>query len=245
MNKQYIYKDGNVIVADDSGNQKIVKYYDKLDEVLSKKNKIEYMGKKVECSKKIINNLRVDIKYLIEQKKVNFLFLCILGTPIIAAVMFFPLILPLLLAEQVNQILDIFAFLCVFCNVLGASFIVGNNISIKKILKRIKGHEKETEFLNDEIQKEKEVINTLEKEKNNSRENNEFFSVKINDESIYKIDNLSNLYYNLGFHEDKLNKYFQKGKLYYKLKPFYYDSEIEIFEKYFKEKGPVLKKKKK
>ena len=63
MNKEYVYKDGKVLVIDENGNQKILDYYDNLDDVLIQENLIETMQNKEQKLERKISHLKKIISF--------------------------------------------------------------------------------------------------------------------------------------------------------------------------------------
>ncbi len=97
------------------------------------------------------------------------------------------------------------------------------------------------------MKKEKENLIKLQNEKNTKRILDKQYCFKTVDDlkQLKRIKFYLNLYYNLGYNENKYYRYFQQGKLDKKLQKSYIKEEIDIAKEYFEEKEKVLVKKKK
>ena len=249
MNKGYTYIDGKVIISDENGNHTQTEYYDNLDKVLVQQNVIEEMENEIQ------ELTRESKKYPEAKKRYKPLFLyAALGTVLIFPNLFwaFTGVNPYLSSMDtvfgtVNQALFYTLTGALFCSLpLGSLFTLADYSYFKERAKRGKGLNSELEFLQLQIEKEKETLVGLQEEKTRDRENTEFRSIQINDkQQLEALRNYLELYYVLGYDEKKLNKLYQQGRLDEKLQKYYGESEIELAKKHFEEKGPVLVKKKK
>ena len=249
MNKGYTYIDGKVIISDENGNHTQTEYYDNLDKVLVQQNVIEEMENEIQ------ELTRESKKYPEAKKRYKPLFLyATLGAVLIFPNLFWALtgVNPYLSSMDtafgtVNQALFYTLTGALFCGLpLGSIFTLADYSNFKGRAKRGKGLNSELEFLQLQIEKEKETLVGLQEEKTRDRENTEFRSIQINDkQQLEALRNYLELYYVLGYDEKKLNKLYQQGRLDEKLQKYYGESEIELAKKHFEEKGPVLVKKKK
>lgn len=249
MNKGYTYIDGKVIISDENGNHTQTEYYDNLDKVLVQQNVIEEMENEIQ------ELTRESKKYPEAKKRYKPLFLyAALGTALIFPNLFWALtgVNPYLSSMDtvfgaVNQALFYTLTGTLFCSLpLGSIFTLADYSYFKERAKRGKGLNSELEFLQLQIEKEKETLVGLQEEKTRDRENTEFRSIQINDkQQLEALRNYLELYYVLGYDEKKLNKLYQQGRLDEKLQKYYGESEIELAKKHFEEKDPVLVKKKK
>ena len=129
-------------------------------------------------------------------------------------------------------------FLCVVFGVPLADEYLQNK-------KTKKGLENQLDFLNNDIEKQKDLLEELKKKKINSNElKNGFHLVRVNDKNILaELRNYLNLYYDCGYNNKKYYKYYKKGKLKNKLSKYYNESEIVMIEDYFKENEQSFTKK--
>ena len=115
----------------------------------------------------------------------------------------------------------------------------------KKSIKNEKGINSEIKFLEKQIIKEKEHLESLKQEKTKNNEETDFRTVKVDDlEELKALRSNLSLYYDLGYNDKKYYKYYQKGQLDKKLSRYYNSTGINLANEYLEEKGPqlVLKK---
>ena len=131
-----------------------------------------------------------------------------------------------------------------FSAIYGCAFIIAsifNTIYIKKFNNNIKGYKSQLKFLEEKLkeEKEKEMSNEKNKEKEMIIENSEKSEGKL-EKRIDEINRQSCLYYDMGTHEKRLAKYYKLGMLKYylnKISERYNENDINLIEKYLKEKG--------
>ena len=104
-----------------------------------------------------------------------------------------------------------------------------------------KGINSELEYLKNQITIEKQKLEELQKDKKKNGKDKKFEVVTVDDKAkLAELKSDSDFYYNLGYNENKYFKYYQQGKLDYKLKKDYTDAGIEAAKKYLEEKRPTL-----
>ena len=246
MNKEYIYIDGKAIVVDETGSKNPIEYYENISEVLVKENLIETMENKI---KELLKE-----KKLLENNKKPLLF------DLIPSIMLFilPYILPTILIKLLigaNPLIDsIFGFIKLgtltsivtgpLMNILGILFLSDTFLRRKESVKEINAINSELEFLENNLENEKQIIEDLKKNKNKPNKVDGYEVVKVDSEKeLSDLKELSNLYYNCGYNEKKYYEYLKKGILAKKLEKKYTDKGIEKIEEYLEEKGPQLVKK--
>ena len=247
MNKGYTYIDGKVIISDENGNHTQSEYYNNLDKVLVQENVIEEMeGKIQELTKE-------SKKYPESEKKYKPLYLySVLGAAILVMPHLFWLLTgvnPYLCSIDtvfgpVNQAL-FYASTAVAIGIpFGSIFTWIDYSNFKERAKIGKGISSELEFLKFQIEKEKETLVSLQKEKTRNKDNTEFRSTQVDDkQQLEALRNYLDLYYDLGYNREKYYRYYQQGRLDEKLQKYYDETEIELTKQYLEEKGPVLVKK--
>lgn len=243
MNKGYTYIDGKVIIRDENDNHNQSEYYDNLDRVLVQENIIEEM----ECR---IQELTKESEKYPKTKK-RYIPIC-LYTVLGAILVVPPLLLWILTGTN--------PYLCSMDTVFGSvnqvlflTLILGASVSLfplmeysnyKENAKKEKGISSELEFLKLQIEKEKEILISLQEEKTRDNENTEFKYTQADDKQQLKaLRSYLELYYDLGSNKEKYYRYYQQGKLDKKLQKYYNETGIELAKDYLEEKGPVLVKK--
>jgi len=246
MNKGYTYIDGKVIISDENGNHTQSEYYDNLDKVLVQENVIEEMESRIQ-------ELTKESKKYPESKR-RYKPLCLysaLGVILVSPCLFWALtgINPYLCSidtafGSVNQAL-FYALSGAVCALpLGSLFTWIDYSNFRESAKKGKGISSELEFLKLQIEKEKETLVNLQKEKTRDKENTEFRSTQVDDkQQLEALRSYLELYYDLGSNREKYYRYYQQGKLDKKLQKYYNESGVELAKEYLEEKGPVLVKK--
>jgi len=248
MNKNCIYMDDKVIITDENGNYTVSEYYDNLDKVLVQENVIEEMEKRIQ-------------KLTKESKKNPFLekkYIPIYLYPAIIA----PLVAPPLaiysitgnnpylcyidtVFGSVNEVL--FHSLLVF--VLAFPFCSGLTLldyfhNYKPNIKKAQGINSELKFLENQIEKEKEILFSLQEVKTKDKDISKLKSTEVDD--IQQLEELKSrlmLYNNLGSNRKKYLRYYKQGKLEQKMQKHYSETDIKLAKEFLEEKGPVLVRK--
>ena len=247
MNQGYTYKEGKAIVKTDKGIKEPIEYYDNLDEVLLQENLIETMENNILSLEKESEN------YKKNNRKHYFPFF-LLGVPIVLITLSIGVAL---YATSGNSDVNVFevvgdfvlnATVCsVACVPITALMELRTYEYYKNLLSEEKGINSGLEFLKKQVIIEKEKLNTLKKERNENKCNEQQTRVvEVNDlELLEKLKKSLNLYFDLGYNEDAYYEYYQNGTLDANLSQDYNGAEIEIAKKYLEEKGPTLTKKRK
>lgn len=127
----------------------------------------------------------------------------------------------------------------------GGLFSLSNYVEYKANVKKEKARKASIEYLNGALEKAKEDLNEMKKQKTEENKKTGFRIVKINDsEEIRKLYGHINLYYDLGYNGHKYYRYYQKhNKLPKKLENNYTELGKEYIKEYLEEKGKTLVKK--
>lgn len=249
MNKEYIYKDGKVLIIDDNNNEKEIDYYNNLDEVLVKENLIE----KIEQE---IISLEQELYGFGEiPKKTRFFHIWMpLLIFTIGPIIMFPALYYLCGFEGV-VVPEVFSFMNpgIYMGIVSMPVfsMIGGILSgmcyykEKDFDKIQKGKELELKRLKELLTIEKQDLEELladkykENQENNKKEDSFYVSRIDNTEMIRQLNFFKSLYYQLGYNEKKFFKYYQKGKL-----DEYFPSEyVEAINQHFKGKEKTLVKK--
>lgn len=237
MNKNYVYKDGKVVIIDENGNQKEVDYYDNLNEVLVKENIIETIEQEIKQLEYEISSSKDLSKFV---KWLNILF-PFFATTIIATILIW-LFSASMGPNSLFTVLSCYGYL----SGSGAIFSLCEYIKEKKLVREQKGKETQLEYLEKDLEDLKEEIKQLKLDKTNSKKLEEFSISKVDSkEELKGLREYLTFYYNLGYNEQKYFKYYQQGKVYDKLNRSITDLGIEFINNHFEEKGPTLVKKRK
>lgn len=237
MDKEYVYKDGKALLIDENDNQRVIDYYDNLDDVLS----TEYLiGKMKENEKYLIS----DINELEKNKRFSKITNILRGSYLVVVLaLFFSIIFPMsssltVLGEMEKVFL---AFLISFFSVPGIMICLMTFIQEKEDLRNYNAKKMQLDNLRKELLKQEKRLEELKRNKINTNENG-FYLKKIqnNEQDIY-LDKLMNLFYNIGYDEDRFLKYYQSGDLNKKIDINDENLQEEIRE-YFKEKDNSLKR---
>ena len=231
---------GEGIISDENGKHTQVEYYDNLDKVLVQENIIEEIENKIE---------------LLTKKNKNEKFIPGISIGIICGVAFLPLVIwPLFgsnpFTTQVDTIFGLMSNATFYTSVMGGVCIPLGILLDYRIYKRGKNDKNAVkcsiEFLKSRLEKEKETLASLKKEKTRNNEDTRNRSKIVdNSKQIETLRNLLDTYYDLGYNSKKYYQYYQQGKLETKLQDCYSEAEIEIAKQYLEEKGPTLVRKKK
>lgn len=248
MNKEYTYIDGKAIIRNENENQPPIEYYDNLDAVLVQENVIETMENRISFLEEESKKYKTDRKHYIPV----LLPMCALLTAIFPSVFAYWLgdvdvyttTINTIFGPMNEALLYTISTLPVLPFIGGVEYIMYNEY--KDGLKTGKGINCELEFLKKQIMEEREKLVELKKDKTISDDKKEFRVVEVNDlERLKQLKSLFSLYYNLGYHDEKLYDYYQKGKLDSKLSECFNEEEIQAAKEYLEEKGPTLVRKRK
>ena len=128
---------------------------------------------------------------------------------------------------------------------MGSVVTLSNLRDYKINLKKLNGLNEELKFRKKTLLNEKNRLEKLKQDKKRKKEE----EIKKNPKKIVEYKNLlstfsslSNLYYNLGYLENKLIKYYNKGNLKEKMLDDFDDDVSKRIEEYVVEKTKVLKK---
>lgn len=234
MNKNYVYVDGNAIISDDEGNQKVIKYHDNLDEVLAKENVVESIEDKIE--------------ELEEMKSTETGYI---GKHYFPALSITTLILTGIISIILGLEMDLAIITLLFLAMMGLTpaifFDCHNYEKYKNLKKRRNGLAASIEYLKKQLEKEKQEFEDL--SKNNKHKHNQVLErykvVEIDDKhQLEDLEKYLTLYYVLAYDSDMYYRYYKKDRLDEKLSRYYNHEDIEKAEEYLEEKGPTLSKKK-
>lgn len=232
MNKEYIYKDGKVLVIDENNKKREIPYTDNIDDILIKENIIEEIEIKIKELEDSKNNFQYNYSKLATYYPFITCMFMLLTFPIIGISFDFSIKLNLIYTLITGGIFIPFGALLSY-------------VSHKDQMEYIKiqnGRENELEFLKNRLLKEKEKLEELNNNKTNNKEKKDTYSSKVDSiEELKKLRSYINLYYDLGYNEKKYYNYYGQGKLNNKLKKEYSEQGIKLANEYFEEKGPVLK----
>jgi len=250
MNKDYIYIDGILIVEDENFKKRIVDYTDNFEEVLKQENLIETMkSEKVDLKKKLDKCLekkkdcKTDIKfsfilYVLFNAMIYFIYIKMFGTN------------PILIDTPRFGIIDYKILHNVFLTSI-ATLIFGctsikEYLKYKKTIKKENAINSELEFLEKELEIEKEKLEELNDKKNVVWPTTGIKISEVNDKEL--LENLKKqleFHYNIGYNSQKYYKYLENGILEEKLRDKNHtEEEIQSVIEYLEEKGPELKLKK-
>lgn len=245
MNVQFISKDSEAKVFDEDNNDKNVENTDNLEKILIKENLIDEIEIEIEQLNKEVKNYKKTSLF------VSFF-------PLIVSIAIPLVLVPIILYNlgDWNDILPktilgtnkIGPFLTMFTTSVlampGTLFSLMNLSVNKEKDKEHKAREVKLEFLNKELEKQKELLTELKNDKTLSDENKELKIVEVDDlQQIKRLKACLQLCQQIAFNEKKWYKYYQEGKVDKKLEKYWNDSEVEIVKDYFEEKAPVLSKK--
>ena len=244
MNIEFTHINNKAFISDENGNKKVVPYYDNLYNVLSKENMIELIEKEIEETYKNKKELGYAPKHYIP--------VCV--PTCLAAGCILPLLFKLTGvtpdAAAIQTSFGTFADTDLICLSVAVAtlplFSIYDILFYKKyknVKKASNANEIEIEYLKRELISLKEEIEVLKNDTTNSiiQKEDEWRNINVVGNPFVKeyINNLVNLYYNLGYDEKKLYRYYLNGKL----NKIFEGNNLELAKNYFKEKGPVLSKK--
>lgn len=242
MNIEYVKKDSEALIIDETNNDKIIKYYDNLDKVLAKENLVENMEEREKSLNLEITHFKQFLRKSIKSTiTIQLMFM-------LAPLIIFPVANCFDISSYVNllnAIIDGF--------IAGALFLPGMTIggAIINLLiiydnnntkKEISAREAELRYLSKEIIKNKEEIEELKKDLTNTDTSTEIKIVKVEDRELLKeLRDKIKFYYNVGYKQKKYNRYYKNGELEKNVPK----EELETVKEILEEKGPILVKKQK
>lgn len=246
MNKEYIYLDGKVIVEDEKGNKKLTDYQDNIHKILVQENLIETMENRIKKLEKELEN----------NKENNKPYIPYLVPAVILALIAAKIIIdPLLGNDTVIMVDTIFGTMNNTTLVIG---IVGTlTLPLATIMEifsyqRDKHHKKsrradvaEYEYLQKQVETEREILEKLKKNKERNNESSGFKSFNVSDKGqLEALKSWLILYRNLGFDIERYCKLYQKGQLEETLtEEGYNDIAYNCAKEFVEEKGPTLTRK--
>lgn len=261
MNKEYIYVNGKVVVADESGIKPPIDYSDNIEDILVTENVIEEIEKTLKEKQSNLESNQLYEKSLKKNKMLPILIFAI-GSVVIPSI----LVPSLGTNELVETIFGVTMHTSTLLtiNMIPLLTLIGGLLSgilhfeHKTLVHEIKGNRSEIYFLSQKLEEEKEKLNQLQNKRTrkNEKEFNETSSSKIvkDRKQLEELKELLNIYYNYGVNTKKYLKYQEKGILKEKLaQENYTEYEIGLVENYLngineqqsieeKEKTRILKK---
>lgn len=240
MHKEFIYVGRNIIVEDEKGNKTIRENSDNLEEILKQENVIELI-------ENTINELKEEINYYEKKSLKKFIPYMLISLPIFDIVLYFTI---------GNMYLSNFGTInsfikCSLATTLALSPLVCAEIisyvHYKSAKKIIKGCKNQLDFLEKQLEKEKEILIELKNKEKRIKQEKEFKTPKIEpSKKIEKLEDNYSMYYDLGFNEDRYLRYFQKGNIDRLLQEKEYnDEQIEVAHLYLESKAKTLIRKRK
>lgn len=249
MNHSYYNANGIVVVSDENGNMRQVENWPDIEEILVQENVIEELERIL--SKLIDNKAYYDNDTIFEHIPIT-------------------LIVPLLyilaytteksfLSSSLNYTEEQSTMLATICTLfftvqVAAIFLYGDILRHnrnKRFHRRKGGNECEIEFLESYLEEKRKTIAALKSKSIDPKsvaetDTIEAVSTLVDDnEALEKLNKLLDFSYDLGFNLDMYYQHYQNGTIQEKLQDDEYsDAKIRFAEKYLKEKGPVLVKKK-
>jgi len=217
MNKEYIYIDDKIEVKDEFGKTKKVDYSDNIEEILIKENIIEQIELE---QKKLLNEKK-------HNKNINFKLLkksifTLLSIPMVL------IVLPLI--TGITELVALPIIGCILATIIPVYLSLFLIYEYNKTNKINKGIDFGLNYLENELNQEKEK---LEKLKKNKRKQDEIIKVSVSKrvDDIKELKRLKEtllIYYNCGYNQDKYTKYLNRGKLNDRLNKTFNEEQINI-----------------
>ena len=211
MNKEYIYKDGKVLIIDENNKKREMPYTDNIDDILIKENVIEELETKIKELEDSKTNFDYSYSKLVTYYPFITCMLILLTFPIIGISLDFPIKLNLIYTLITSS----------FFIPFGALLSYVSHKNQMEYIKIQNGRENELEYLKNRLLKEKEKLEELNNNKNNTLKKESYSSKVDSIEELKKIRSYINLYYDLGYNEKKYYNYYEQGILNTKLKNEY------------------------
>lgn len=249
MNKGYTQIGDKVIISDENGVHTQSEYYDNLDKVLVQENIIEEMENRIQELTKESEEYPVIKKKYIPAYLYSGLVGGIIGTGLLNWILTGTNPYSL----NYDTVYGTFNY-GLYLSMVGGipTFGLGSILSLidysnyKNKVKKGNGINSELEFLKLQIEKEKETLVSLQKDKTKVNETVEYISKQVDDkQQLEALRNYLELYYDLGSNKEKYYRYYQQGKLDKKMQRHYNDEDIELAKEYLDKKGPTLVRKSK
>ncbi len=203
MNKEYIKLDnGKAIVIDELGNKKIKDMYNNFDNVLAHENVIMSINNNINSKKEKIKKL----KY----KKIILRCLDILNALIHLSFIFS---FGFIIGFSLSNIIKLIGLLLILFTIISNSYIhlkIYNKIITNT--KKISAYKKELEYLNDNLIKQKNIVNNLKNNKTINKNNDKIYN------EVKKLDELKllkrrlRILHELEFNKEIYIKSMKKGK---------------------------------
>ena len=248
MNKGYTYIDGKVVISDENGNHTQSEYYDNLNEVLVQENVIEKMEEKIkELTKENEKNSNAKKRYIPKHLYLYIMLGCALAT----APLFWILTGVNPYISNVDTVFGSVNRALIYTSVVVVSgmpccvlMTIDNYRNYRNKVNIGNGISSELEFLKLQLEKEKENLISLKRDKTRYNEDKEIKSFKVDDKQrLEALRSYLVLYNDLGYNREKYYRYYKQGKLDYELQKHYSENEIKLAKEYLEENGPVLAKK--
>lgn len=248
MNKEYKYVNDKAIVSDEEGNQKVVEYYDNLNEVLRRENLLE------EIESKITKLEEEKAQFRESEKYIPIVFpMVLLATFILVPILFKILGIGGELKMPIDTILGTMNKYTFFTGIislvslpLGALCELSFYNNYRSIKKEERAIDAEIDYLRKVLVSQKEFLEQLKKDKTKEKECENFKTIIVDDmDLLINLREHLGLYYKINYDIDKYYKYYQQGNLSDKLSNSYNENGIEMAKEILEEKGPVLVKKRK
>lgn len=247
MNKEYIYLDGKVIVEDENGNKKLTDYQDNIQEILVQENLIETMENELKELSNVINTTKGNEKRYVPYIVPAAIFAILIAKPVMGA------LFGVDTAMTIDTIFGTMNFMTPILGVTGAIIIPGATALELLSYSHYKFNKKgrratiaKYEYLQKQLEIEKETLKKMKKNKEKNNESNEFKNGKVDDlEKLIALKSWLTFYSNLGFDTEKYYKLYQNGELEETLKrDGYSENACNCAKEFIEEKGSVLTKRK-
>lgn len=250
MNKEYTYVEGKVVVEDENGKKTLEDYYDNIDKVLIQENLIEFIELKIqELERQSKSYEKNNSKHYIPIIFPGTVLATTVGAPLLVNWLSEGVAFTTIMDTRLGPMSCAAAFslpAAVLMIPMAALMELSEYYSYKRSHKKEIGVKSELEFLEQFLDKQKEVLEELKHDRKREQEKKEFRTVPVDySKEKQSLLNLMNIYFDLGYNIEDYYKYFLNGKLEKKLQRHYNEPGIEIAKEFVEEKGPVLVKKKK
>ena len=250
MNKIIINKNRTFIVEDEVGNKKKVEYSDNLQNILVQENIIESLENKQELLQK---NIEENQKIQNQKKEYhNKLKKILIGINFLTPITLFLVCKNIGFSEIILNNLEgisLTSLITSFC--AGSTFILSNiinqfdRINIKSSENKLRGKIATLEYVNIDLEKQKEHLKKLNNEKTYNNKNTNIKVLKIDDTEKLDVQRqYLNLYYYCGFYYNSLLKDYKNEKLRKKMNNQYNEEGIKAIEEYFETHNKEYKPKK-
>lgn len=257
MNKEYIYIDGKIIVRDENGISFQKEYTDNIEDILVQENVLETINKEIESLEEEREKHQIHKKNRFFPSffcELFFYFLFIVAASFLVCSIEGSLQGDIhLYTSKVDTAFG--SINNVFLHVIFGLFIFSPVVFFQQLSlycnyknrqKEEMGIESELNFLKKEFEKQSEILDNLKKNCQRKQKNLEYRTEKVNDfERLEELKCLFDLYYQIGYEQEKYLAYYQKEILEKKLGTHYEDTDLERIKDYIEEKEPVLTKKRK